>query len=253
MTGDVTLLEGALLVVAGFAAGLVGSVAGLASMVSYPSLLAVGLSPVAANVTNTVGITFAGVGSTLGSRPELAGQRTDLRHLGVTSVVGGLAGAALLLVTPSSTFEKLVPFLIGGAALAVLARPRAHLDVATGRGTAVAQAAGILLASLYGGYFGAAAGVMMLAVLTQTSAQPLPRLIALKNVLLFAANAVAALWFVVAGPVDWAAAVPIGVGFFLGGRLGPSVVRRAPAGPLRLFIAVAGLAVAAKLAVDAYG
>jgi uncharacterized membrane protein YfcA len=253
VTGDVTLLEGALLVVAGLVAGLVGSVAGLASMVSYPSLLAVGLSPVAANVTNTVGITFAGVGSTLGSRPELRGQTPDLRRLGVTSVVGGLAGAALLLVTPSSTFEKLVPFLIGGAALAVLARPRAHLDVATGRGTEVAQVAGILLAALYGGYFGAAAGVMMLAVLTQTTAQPLPRLIALKNVLLFAANAVAALWFVIAGPVDWSAAVPIGVGFFLGGRLGPSVVRRAPAGPLRLFIAVSGLVVAAKLAADAYG
>jgi len=249
----VTLLEGALLVVAGFAAGLVGSVAGLASMVSYPSLLAVGLSPVAANVTNTVGITFAGVGSTLGSRPELAGQRAALKKLGVTSVVGGLAGAALLLVTPSSTFEKLVPFLIAGAALAVLARPRAHLDVSTGRGTEVAKVTGILLAALYGGYFGAAAGVMMLAVLTQTSAQPLPRLIALKNVLLFAANTVAALWFVVAGPVDWAAAVPIGVGFFVGGRLGPGVVRRAPAGPLRLFIAVAGLVVAAKLAADAYG
>ena len=253
MTGDVTLLDGALLVVAGVAAGLVGSVAGLASIVSYPSLLAVGLSPVAANVTNTVGITFAGAGSTLGSGPELRGQTPALRRLGVTSVVGGLAGAALLLVTPSTTFEKLVPFLIGGAALAVLARPRAHLDVATGRGTEVAQVVGILLASLYGGYFGAAAGVMMLAVLTQTSAQPLPRLIALKNVLLFAANAVAALWFVVAGPVDWAAAVPIGVGFFVGGRLGPSIVRRAPAGPLRLFISVAGLVVAAKLAADAYG
>jgi len=253
VTGDVTLLDGALLVVAGLAAGLVGSVAGLASIVSYPSLLAVGLSPVAANVTNTVGITFAGVGSTLGSGPELRGQTPALRRLGVTSVVGGLAGAALLLVTPSTTFEKLVPFLIGGAALAVLARPRAHLVVATGRGAGVAQVVGILLASLYGGYFGAAAGVMMLAVLTQTSAQPLPRLIALKNVLLFAANAVAALWFVVAGPVDWAAAVPIGVGFFVGGRLGPSIVRRAPAGPLRLFISVAGLVVAAKLAADAYG
>ena len=253
MNDTVTLLEGALLVVAGFAAGLVGSVAGLASMVSYPSLLAVGLSPVAANVTNTVGITFAGVGSTLGSRPELAGQRAALKKLGVTSVVGGLAGAALLLVTPSATFEKLVPFLIAGAALAVLARPRAHLDVSTGRGTEVAKVTSILLAALYGGYFGAAAGVMMLAVLTQTSAQPLPRLIALKNVLLFAANTVAALWFVVAGPVDWAAAVPIGVGFFVGGRLGPGVVRRAPAGPLRLFIAVAGLVVAAKLAADAYG
>jgi len=253
VSDTVTLLEGALLVVAGFAAGLVGSVAGLASMVSYPSLLAVGLPPVAANVTNTVGITFAGVGSTLGSGPELTGQAPALRRLGVTSVVGGLAGAALLLVTPSSTFEKLVPFLIAGAALAVLARPRAHLDVSPGRGTEVAKVTGILLAALYGGYFGAAAGVMMLAVLTQTSAQPLPRLIALKNVLLFAANTVAALWFVVAGPVDWAAAVPIGVGFFVGGRLGPGVVRRAPAGPLRLFIAVAGLVVAAKLAADAYG
>ena len=124
MNGTVTTVEAALLVVAGFAAGLVGSVAGLASMVSYPSLLAVGLSPVAANVTNTVGITCAGVGSTLGSRPELTGQGRSLRVPGLTAVAGGLAGGALLLVTPADAFEKLVPALIAGAALAVLARPR---------------------------------------------------------------------------------------------------------------------------------
>lgn len=227
--------------------------AGLASMVSYPALLAVGLSPVAANVTNTVGITFAGVGSTLGSRPELTGQRARLRLLGATAVAGGLSGAGLLLVTPAEAFEKLVPFLIGGAALAVLARPRAHLDVTPSPRDQVLQVVGIFLAAVYGGYFGAAAGVMMLAVLTLTSAELLPRSIALKNVLLFGANAVAAVFFVVAAPVAWAAAVPLGAGFFLGGRLGPSVVRRAPARPLRLFIAVAGLVVAARLAVTAYG
>lgn len=252
MNGTVTTVEAALLVVAGFAAGLVGSVAGLASMVSYPSLLAVGLSPVAANVTNTVGITCAGVGSTLGSRPELTGQGRSLRVPGLTAVAGGLAGGALLLVTPADAFEKLVPALIAGAALAVLARPRAHLEVVASRRDQVLQVMGILLASVYGGYFGAAAGVMMLAVLTLTSAAPLPRSIALKNVLLFAANAVAALWFVVAGPVVWAAAVPIGAGFLLGGRLGPPVVRRAPARPLRLFIAASGLVVAAVLARDAW-
>ena len=227
--------------------------AGLASMVSYPALLAVGLPPVAANVTNTVGITFAGVGTALGSRPELTGQAARLRVLGATSVAGGLAGAVLLLVTPAEAFEKLVPFLIGGAALAVLARPRAHLEVTPSRRDQLLQAAGILLAAVYGGYFGAAAGVMMLAVLTLTSAELLPRSIALKNLLLFAANAVAALFFVVAAPVAWAAAVPLGAGFLIGGRLGPPVVRRAPARPLRLFIAAAGLVVAVRLAVSAYG
>jgi uncharacterized membrane protein YfcA len=252
VTGDVTLLEAALLVVAGFAAGLVGSVAGLASMVSYPSLLAVGLSPVAANVTNTVGLTFAGVGSTLGSGPELAGQGRSLRLLGVTSVAGGLAGAGLLLVTPAGAFEKLVPVLIAGAALAVLARPRPHLEVVADARDRLLQVLGILFAAVYGGYFGAAAGVMMLAVLTLTSSSPLPRSIALKNVLLFAANAVAALWFVVAGPVAWAAAATLGGGFFAGGRLGPVVVRRAPTRPLRLFIAASGLVVATVLAVDAW-
>jgi uncharacterized protein len=248
----VTLVEAGLLVLAGLTAGLVGSVAGLASMVSYPALLATGLSPVAANVTNTVGITFAGAGSTLGSRLELADQGRSVRLLGVTALVGGLAGATLLLVTPADAFERLVPLLIAGAALAVLARPRAHLDVVAGRRDQVLQVVGILLASVYGGYFGAAAGVLMLAVLTLTAAAPLPSSIALKNLLLFAANAVAALWFVVAGPVEWAAAVPIGAGFFVGGRLGPPVVRRAPARPLRLFIAASGLVVAAVLARDAW-
>src|SRR5829696_8570246 len=111
-------------------------------MVSYPALLAVGLPPVAAKVTNMVGITFAMAGSTLGSRPELAGQRASLRTLGPTAVVGGLAGAGLLLVTPAEAFADVVPVLIAGAALAVLARPRAHLEVVPGRRDRVLQTGG---------------------------------------------------------------------------------------------------------------
>lgn len=221
-------------------------------MVSYPALLVVGLSPIAANVTNTVGLTFAGVGSTLGSRPELTDQSARLRLLGATSMLGGLAGAGLLLVTPADTFAKLVPVLIAGAALAVLSRPRPHLDLRPTRRDQVLQTVGIFLAAVYGGYFGAAAGVMMLAVLTLTSAELLHRSIAVKNLLLFIANAVAAVVFVVTAPVAWAAAVPLGIGFFVGGRMGPVVVRRAPTQPLRWFIVVMGLAVAAKLALDAY-
>jgi uncharacterized membrane protein YfcA len=254
VTGAVSLTDAALLVLAGLAAGFVGTVAGLASMVSYPALLAVGLSPVAANVTNTVGITFSGVGSTLGARPELRGQRRAVLSLGVVAVAGGLLGAALLLVTPAEAFEKAVPFLIGGASLAVLTRPRPHRvgDGRDGR-RAVVRAVGILLAGLYGGYFGAAAGVMMLALLTWTTPASLARNIALKNVLLFLANTVAACAFVLFGPVEWAAALPLGLGFFAGGRVGPMVVRRAPERPLRLFIAAAGLLVAVRLGLDTYG
>ena len=242
-----------MLVPAGFVAGMVGSVAGLASMVSYPALLAVGLPPVAANVTNTVGLTASGIGSTIGARPELAGQRARIRRLGVTAVTGGLAGAGLLLVTPADAFEGAVPFLIAFASLAVLARPHAHLGPRHGQRDEVALTVGIFLAAVYGGYFGAAAGVMMLAILTMTTSETLARSIAVKNVLLFAANAVAAVAFVIAAPVEWAAALPLAAGFFVGGRLAPALVRRVPARPLRLFIALSGLVVAAKLAADAYG
>ena len=118
-----TVTEGLALVAAGVAAGVISTVVGLASVVSYPALLAIGLPPLAANMTNTVSLLFTGVGAAVGSRPELTGQATRIRRLGTIAALGGGAGAALLLVTPSQTFVRLAPVLIGAASLALLPRP----------------------------------------------------------------------------------------------------------------------------------
>ncbi|WP_369254661.1 sulfite exporter TauE/SafE family protein [Geodermatophilus amargosae] len=250
-------VEWLLLVLAGVGAGLTGSIAGLASLVSYPALLATGLPPVTANVTNTVALVLTSVGSVSASRPELAGQGRRLVPLAVAGVLGGAAGAALLLVTPAEAFERLVPVLIAAAAVAILLqRPPAEL-AAEGRRAhgerdpwwLVAATAAV---AVYGGYFGAAAGVLLLALVLLGTGEGLPRSNAVKNVVLGSANAVAALGFVLLSPVAWSAALPLALGCLVGGRLGPRVVRRAPQGALRRLIALAGLALAAVLAVDAY-
>ena len=241
------------LVLAGFGAGLSGSVAGLASLISYPALLAVGLPPVSANVSNTVALVFSSVGSVRGSRPELTGQRARARHLGPIAVAGGLTGGLLLLETPSSAFALVVPWLIGLASLTILiprnAAPRVPNEVhrPTWR-----LGAGVFLIAVYGGYFGAAAGVLLLALLLVATAEPLARGNAMRNLLVGLANATAAVAFVAIGPVRWSAVIPLAVGCLLGGRLGPVVVRRVPAAPLRAFIACAGLGLAVHLGLDAY-
>ena len=241
------------LVLAGLGAGLSGSVAGLASLVSYPALLAVGLTPVSANVSNTVALVFSSVGSVWGSRPELTGQRARARRLGPVAVAGGLAGGLLLLETPSDTFARVVPCLIGLAALTILI-PRNPTRLAPN----VAQrptwklSAGVFLIAVYGGYFGAAAGVLLLALVLFATAEPLARGNAIRNLLVGLANATAAVVFVAIGPVHWSAAVPLAVGCLAGGRLGPTIVRRVPAAPLRAVIACAGLGLAVHLGLDAY-
>ena len=242
--GELLLLLGA-----GLVAGLTGSIAGLASLVSYPALLAVGLGPVAANVTNTVSLVFSSVGATLGSRPELVGQASRVRTLAIAAMAGGAVGAALLLLTPSDTFEKLAPWLIGVASLAILLRPRVHPHE---HGRPAALTAGSFLIAVYGGYFGAAAGVMLLALLLVATGDTLARSNALKNVVLGIANAVAAIGFALLGPVHWAAVVPLAAGLLAGGRLGPVVVRHSDARLLRVLIGLAGLALALKLGADAY-
>lgn len=241
------------LVLAGFGAGLVGSVAGLASLVSYPALLAVGLPPVSANVSNTVALVFSGVGSVWGSRPELRGQRGRAWRLGGMAVCGGAAGGLLLLVTPSGYFAKIVPWLIGLASLAILVRREpAGLLPAVNAVPGWKVSLGVFLVAVYCGYFGAASGVLLLALLLVTTGEPLPRSNAMKNLLAGSANAVAAIAFVAFGPVHWSAVVPLAVGFLCGGRLGPLIVRRAPPGPLRVLIALGGVALAVHLALDAY-
>ena len=122
--GCVTVTEALALAAAGVAAGILSTVVGLASVVSYPALLAIGLPPLAANMTNTVSLLFTGVGAAVGSRPELSGQATRVRRLGTIAALGGGAGAALLLITPSQTFVRLAPVLIGAASLALLAPSR---------------------------------------------------------------------------------------------------------------------------------
>jgi uncharacterized membrane protein YfcA len=232
-------------------------------------------------VTNTVALVFSSVGSVSGSRPELAGQREKARHLAPLAVAGGLSGGLLLLATPAGAFARLVPWLIGVASFAVVAprralgRPFRAAAVAAasaerisgppampaapatssapgGARTGAVLSAGVFLVALYGGYFGAAAGVVLLAMLLMSTTEPLPRCAALRNLLLGLANGVAAVSFALFGPVRWEAALPLAVGFLVGGRIGPVIVRKVPSGPLRLLIACAGVGLAVHLGLDAY-
>ena len=253
MTAVVSAAELLLLVLAGLGAGLVGSIAGLASLISYPALLAIGLPPVMANVTNTVALVFSSGGSALSSRPELSGQATRLLRLGVVAVLGGVIGGLLLLITPPGAFQLIVPWLIALASMAILVprRPQEvqHLDRA---GNAIGLTVGVFLVAVYGGYFGAAAGVLMLALLLASTRESLARSNAVKNAVLGLANATAAVTFVLFSSVHWSLVAPLALGCFAGGRLGPLLVRHAPAGPLRIAIAVAGMGLAIHLGIDAY-
>ncbi|WP_328816439.1 sulfite exporter TauE/SafE family protein [Nonomuraea cypriaca] len=171
-----------------------------------------------------------------------------MRRLGPLAVLGGATGAFLLLVTPARTFELIAPWLIAMAAL-LLARPpsgRVHGE------HGVAARVALFAVTIYVGYFGAAGGILLFAVLAAMMHHPAPKLNAMKNVLSGLANAVAALGFAVFGPVDWAAAAPLAAGFLLGGWLGPKIARRLPGHSLRYLAAVCGLAVAIKLGWDAY-
>jgi uncharacterized membrane protein YfcA len=240
------------LAAAGVGAGLIGSIAGLASLISYPALLGVGLPPVAANVTNTVALVFSGVGSALGSRLELTGQGARLRRLAAAALLGGVVGAALLLLTPPGGFARVVPWLIVLASVAILVEPSRLVRRLHSGDLGAMSTVATFLVSIYGGYFGAAAGVLLLAVLLAATAETLARSNAVKNVLLGATNSVAAVAFGLFGPVRWAAVVPLALGFLLGGWLGPIVVRRAPARALRVVVALSGFGLASYLAVQAY-
>lgn len=232
--------------------GLTGSIAGFASVATYPALIAVGLPPVAANVTNTVALVFNGIGSAWGSRPEIAGQESWLARSAPLAAAGGGAGAALLLTTPAGAFEKLVPVLLALASIAIVV-PRGGGQTGTRRRrVVVAEMAAIFAIALYGGYFGAAAGVLFLALLLNAGAAGLAHANAAKNVLLGLANTVAAVLFVFFAPVHWPAMIALGLGGLLGARLGPVIVRHAPATPLRVAIGVTGLILAVKLGVEAY-
>ncbi len=238
---------------AGTLAGVASTVASLASVVSYPVLLALGLPPVTANVTNTIALVFTGAGAAAGSRQELAGQGRLIRRLSPLAVLGGAVGAALLLLTPASAFEAVAPVLIGAASLLLIAQPKIKGMTARPGGEHSWPLRGALAAvAVYVGYFGAAAGILLLAVLTAMLDQPLARVNAVKNVLNGFANAVAAVAFALFGPVRWAAVAPLAAGFLAGGWIGPALVRRIPAQALRIVIGVGGVVLAVRLGLTAY-
>lgn len=252
-----SLVHFLLLIAAGLGAGLTGSVAGLASLVSYPALLALGLSPLAANVTNTIGLLSNGPGSAAGARTELRGHGRRVLELSVWSGAGGALGAGLLLWGSSATFKQVVPWLIALGSVLLLVRDplRGWLDrrqlvepaAAARRRPSWGRRLPVLLVGIYGGYFGAGAGIIMLAVLSLETLEPLPVTNAVKNLTMTAANCVAAVIFAFVSPVDWAAAAAIAIGVLIGSWCGPAVVRVVPDRPLRVAIAVAGLGLAVAL------
>jgi uncharacterized membrane protein YfcA len=237
----------------GVAGGLVSTVASIASVVSYPALLAFGLPPLTANMTNTFALMFTGAGAAVGSRPELTGQGGPIARLAPVAALGGGAGAALLLVTPASAFQRVAPVLIGAASLVLLAPPvRARAPAETSRGRRWLLLCAFFAATAYVGYFGAAGGILLLAVLTAMLAEPLARGNALKNVASGFANGVAAIAFAALGRVDWAVVPPLAAGFLAGGWAGPALVRRLPGRAMRVLVGCCGLAVAVRLALAAY-
>ena len=248
-----TPADASILLAAGILGGLASTIASVASVVSYPVLLALGLPPLAANVTNTMSLVLTGVGSVLGSRPELAGQRPRVIRLGAVTALGGAAGAAILLLAPASAFAVVVPVLIGGASVLLIVQPMIRgLAPTPGAENSRARLLGVFAVSVYAGYFGAAAGVLLLTVLSTMLAEPLIRINAVKNAISGVSNGVAAVLFAVFAPVHWAYVPLLAAGFLIGGFTGPRLIRHLPVRPLRIFIAAAGIALAVKLGLTAY-
>jgi uncharacterized protein len=241
----VTWLEILAIFAAGLAAGTINTLVGSGTLITFPTLLALGYPPVVANVSNTVGLVPGSVSGSLGYRRELAGQRVRLMRLGVGSALGGLVGALLLLVLPSSVFAAIVPVLILLGCVLVLIQPWVGARVARPRS---APAHGsvwvwllVLLVGVYGGYFGAAQGVLLIAILGLGLDETLQRVNAAKNVLALIVNAVAAVLFIAVADVDWSAAGLIAAGSVVGGQLGAGIGRRLPAVVLRAVIVVVGV------------
>lgn len=244
-----TLLTFAALVAAGIGAGVVGFLTGMASLVSYPAMLAAGLSPVAANVSQTLGLVGIGAGAAVRGFPRLmAGSRRDLAVQLVIAAVGGLTGGWVLLAAGESSFEAVVPWLVLIASLLVLVSPR--LKAMQG-GRTVPRGAyyvALLLVSAYGGYFGAGAGTIYIAVAVLMTSDVFARSMVLKSVLLGVTNLVASVLFIAFGPVNWWAAVALGIGCLVGGHVGAAVQEHVSDTVIRWVVVVAGIFLAFWLA-----
>lgn len=244
-----TVIEWVFLVGAGVVAGVVGTAGGITSLVAYPALLAVGIPPLAANVTNSVALLGSGLGSVLRAGPDVAGHGRTLRLWGPACMLLSLTGAVLLVVTPGAAFDRIVPFLVAAGSVVLLLQPAiAARQAQRGRPanrTAIAiSGTGV---SIYNGYFGAGSGILMIALLLLTTEPVLHRANSLKNVILFAADLLPAVLFAVLGTVVWHAVWPLGAGALLGGLVGPAVARRVRPAVMRVLIAACGFILAGWL------
>ena len=237
---------------AGLAAGIVNTVVGSGSLITFPTLVAFGFPPYAANVSNCVGISIGNLSAIHGYRRELAEQRERFVEVAPYSLAGGIAGAAALIAHPGS-FRAIVPWLVLFAVVLVIAQPRLAAAITARRGIARparrAMKVAIFATGVYGGYFGAAQGVILIAVLAISYDEGLPRVNALKNLGGGIVNVAAAVLFVAFSPVDWTTVVALAGSSVIGAQLGAHIGRRLPGPVLRVLIAVGGTAAAIHLLV----
>ncbi len=241
-----------LIALAGGGAGLINAVVGTGTLITFPTLLALGVPPVLANVSNSIGLAPGSLSAALASKPDLVGQRARIIRYGIASLLGSIVGAVLLLWLPPSAFKAIVPVLIGVGCVLVIIGPWLTRRIAARRerlGVTDVSAVGppwlffaIIFTGMYGGYFGAAQGVLVMAIMGVAVAETLPRINGLKNVLVMIANAVAGIVFVIISEVDWWIVLALAVGSVLGAQVGARIGRKLPPIVYRVVIVTVGVA-----------
>jgi uncharacterized protein len=240
---------------AGLAAGTINTLVGSGTLITFPVLLAFGYAPVTANVSNTIGLVPGSVSGAFGYRRELVGQGRRVVRLGAMSVLGGITGAVLLLVLPASAFKAIVPVFIAIALVLTVLQPRLNAwllkrEINLERKGGILTPLAVYATGVYGGYFGAAQGILLLGILGVALSQDLQRTNALKNVLAGLVNGVAGVYFAFAAHVAWAPAGIIAVASILGAQLGAHYGRRLPPRALRAVIVLVGIFAIVRLLVD---
>jgi uncharacterized protein len=264
----VGIAEALAILAAGIAAGMINAVVGSGSLITFPTLLAFGIAPIVANVSNNVGLVPGNFTAAWGYRRELAGQRARLAWLAIFSVLGSAAGAAALLALPPGAFKLIVPVLILASCVLVVIQPKVSARVVARRERAAAAraeragedgrparpdrggpvlATGIFGAAIYGGYFGAAQGVLVIGLLGTFIDESMQRINGAKNVLVGIVNSTAAVVYIIFAHVSWTVVLLIAVGSTIGGLLGARVGRRLPPIALRVLIVAIGIIAVVRL------
>jgi hypothetical protein len=245
------LFEITVLFIVGLIAGTMNSVVGSGGLVTFPALLAFGYSPLVANMTNNMGVLPGAISGAFAWRHELKTQWHRVIRLSALSLVGGFAGALLLLILPAAAFKAIVPVLIALALVLIIIQPRLRIRAARRetmpRRSIIMRDIGIFLTGIYGGYFGAAQGILLMSILGAMFDETIHRLNSVKIMLAVSANSAAAVIFIIHGGVAWEAAGVLAVGSIIGGQLGAHIGRRLPSAVYRAFIVFVGLIAIAKL------